>query len=98
MQLIELRKQFDCRLNLAVPSDGSNLMQRRTCSPVACSQSTCSTLRRVEPHATTGKTHLASAILNLAVPSDGSNLMQLSVILGVACALYFLAVPSDGSN
>src|SRR5216683_3164036 len=40
------------RVRLAVPSDGSNLMQRLTNHFGDDEHSTCSTLRRVEPHAT----------------------------------------------
>src|SRR5713101_2419921 len=43
---------------LAVPSDGSNLMQLVVGICLIRRCSTCSTLRRVEPHATSRQTHV----------------------------------------
>src|SRR5713226_8096079 len=62
--------------SLAVPSHGSNLMQRIVLHHrIACYLS-CSTLSRVEPHATARTVKLMQRFKALAVPSHGSNLMQ----------------------
>ena len=82
---------------LAVPSDGSNLMQPKDGGGFAATVSPCSTFRRVEPHATTLTAARNAATAYLAVPSDGSNLMQPPAY-NVTRDIPSLAVPSDGSN
>src|SRR5713101_2632082 len=84
-------------MQLAVPSDGSNLMQLLL-PPIATSTTpSCSTLRRVEPNATTytyAQPFVQRSCSTLrrvepnATPSNHGNTTTLSA----------LAVPSDGSN
>src|SRR6266446_6021000 len=56
---------------LAVPSDGSNLMQRDEHQRIANAFSACSTLRRVEPHATAVSRFAASRSHALQYPQTG---------------------------
>ncbi len=57
--------------DLAVPSDGSNLMQRGYRSRGRRQACTCSTLRRVEPHATWTAADTAWFVTNLQYPQTG---------------------------
>src|SRR5260370_8458463 len=56
---------------LAVPSDGSNLLQLLLSSAAMCSCASCSTLRRVEPLATTRQTRAPRATRPLYNPQTG---------------------------
>ncbi len=64
------------RSAIAVPSIGSNLMHRRCFPPSSARSSNCSTLNRVEPHASLSSFDQAARNRAIAVPSIGSNLMH----------------------
>src|SRR5260370_30139536 len=76
MQRVRSRASHQRYVLLAVPSDGSNLMQRLFLYVMPALALSCSTLRRVEPNATAPTRGGLARDCALAVPSDGSNLMQ----------------------
>src|SRR6266436_551897 len=107
---------------LAVPSDGSNLMQhiattyryldhaslqypqtgRTSCNrwkagEAPLEENPCSTLRRVEPHATEEKRRWISTALSLQYPQTGRTSCNWAGLRLRSWSMK-LAVPSDGSN
>src|SRR5260370_24159040 len=76
MQRVRSRASHQRYVLLAVPSDGSNLMQRLFLCVMPALALSCSTLRRVEPNATAPTRGGLARDCALALPSDGSNIMQ----------------------
>src|SRR6266566_2209025 len=81
--------------SLAVPSDGSNPMQRKTGVLSVDIPQPCSTLRRVEPYATSVRHERTNAPLSLQYPQTGRTLCNLQWIPSALC-LMRLQYPQTG--
>src|SRR5258708_1905203 len=85
------------RRGLAVPSDGSNPMQPVQAGVITPKLSACSTLRRVEPYATTTFPIATTKWTILQYPQTGRTLCNHHTKAAERSTVH-LAVPSDGST
>src|SRR5260221_13146814 len=79
---------------LAVPSDGSNPMQQRRLAVLLYVRYTCSTLRRVEPYATSPLFLCTMPSTELQYPQKGRTLCKPQIVLNAMYQLW-IAIPSD---